>query len=130
MKILVVSSDADTRAMAALAVGGLERTTKEPIEFLAASDGLKGIRAAWRELPDVVIADEIMSRAGAFALAKELTGATRPFPGLVVILLDRPQDAWLASWSGADLWFTKPVNPFDLAERVAGALDRRHEEAV
>jgi DNA-binding response OmpR family regulator len=100
------------------------------VQFIEATDGVKGIAAAWKYLPDAVIADEIMSRAGAFALARDLKGATRPFPGVVVILLERSQDAWLASWSGADLWFVKPVNPFDLAERVARALEIRHEEAV
>ena len=130
MKILLVSSDAATRRLAALTVRGLERTAGEPVQFLEATDGVKGIAAAWKYLPDAVIADEIMSRAGAFALARDLKGATRPFPGVVVILLERSQDAWLASWSGADLWFVKPVNPFDLAERVARALEIRHEEAV
>jgi DNA-binding response OmpR family regulator len=77
---------------------------------------------AWRHLPEVVVADEIASRAGAFALTRELKGAAEPFPGRVVILLDRPQDAWLASWAGADAWFVKPVNPFELADTVAGFL--------
>ncbi len=130
MKILLVSSDAATRQLAALTVRGLERTAGEPVQFLEATDGVKGIAAAWKYLPDAVIADEIMTRAGAFALARDLKGATRPFPGVVVILLERSQDAWLASWSGADLWVVKPVNPFDLAERVARALEIRHEEAV
>jgi CheY-like chemotaxis protein len=130
VKILLVSSDAATRQLAALTVRGLERTGGEPVQFLEATDGVTGIAAAWKYLPDAVIADEIMSRAGAFALARDLKGATRPFPGVVVILLERSQDAWLASWSGADLWFVKPVNPFDLAERVARALESHHEEAV
>jgi hypothetical protein len=35
-----------------------------------------------------------------------------------VILLDRKHDAWLAKWSGADAWFVKPVDPFELADRL------------
>ena len=122
MKVLLVSPDPAVREVMGTTVRSLERVTGEPPRFVHAKDGLQGIRLAWRELPDVVIADEIASRAGAFALARDLKGAARPFPGVVVILLERPQDAWLAEWSGADAWFVQPVNPFGLADRVAGLL--------
>jgi DNA-binding response OmpR family regulator len=75
-------------------------------------------------MPDVVIADEIASRAGAFALAHELRGAPEPFAGLIVILLDRRHDSWLAKWSGADAWFVKPVDPFALTEKVRELLEK------
>ena len=35
-----------------------------------------------------------------------------------MIILERKHDAWLARWSGADAWFVKPVDPFELADRV------------
>jgi len=104
--------------MTRLAVRAIERAVGEPLEFLEAGDGVRGIRLAWRERPEIVVADEIASRAGAFALAKDLRGAEEPYPGVIVILLDRPHDAWLARWSGADAWFTKPVDPFALADRL------------
>lgn len=94
---------------------------RETFELLEAGDGLRGIEMARRYRPDVVVADEITSRAGAFALAKELKGAEPPFEGRVVILLERPQDEWLAAWSGADAWFVKPVDPFALAEAIGPA---------
>jgi DNA-binding NarL/FixJ family response regulator len=129
MKALLVSSDPQVRQTMALAARSVRRSLQEPIETLEASNGVRGMALAWRELPDVVIAEEISSRAGGFALAKELKGADPPFPGAVVILLDRSQDAWLAKWSGADAWFVKPVNPFELADTLARfAADRK--EAV
>ena len=64
------------------------------------------------------MADQIASRAGAFAIARDLKNASEPYPGVIIVLLDRPHDAWLARWSGADAWFTKPVDPFALADRV------------
>jgi DNA-binding response OmpR family regulator len=120
--VLLVSADPRVRESMALTVRGVERAVGEPFEYLEAADGLEGMALAWRHLPEVVVADEIASRAGAFALTRELKGAAEPFPGRVVILLDRPQDAWLASWAGADAWFVKPVNPFELADTVAGFL--------
>ena len=73
---------------------------------------------------------EITSRAGAFAVARDLKGADPAFPGVMVILLERTQDEWLARWSGADVWFDKPVNPFELGDAVAGLLEARQKEAV
>lgn len=130
MKVLLVSADPATRESAGITLRSLERTTREPVELMSAKDGLDGIKLAWRERPDVVVADEITSRAGAFALAKDLKGAAEPFGGSVVVLLDRSQDEWLARWSGADAWYVKPVNPFELAEEVARLVAARHEEAV
>lgn len=117
----------------ALAVRSVQRRLgepSEPFEPLEARDGIQGIAMAWRHLPDVVIADEIASRAGAFALAKDLKGADPPFPGTVVILLDRSQDSWLARWSGADAWFVKPVNPFEMADRLGDLMKTTRKEAV
>jgi len=122
VRVLLVSADPTVREAMALAVRGVRRSLgpDEDLEFIEASDGVSGIARAWRDRPDVVVADEIASRAGAFAVAKDLTGAVPPFEGRIVILLERPQDRWLARWSGADAWFTKPVNPFELADVVAG----------
>src|SRR6266516_2790720 len=71
MKALLVSSDPQIRQMMALAARSVRRSLQEPIETLEASNGVRGMALAWRDLPDVVIADEISSRAGGFALAKE-----------------------------------------------------------
>jgi DNA-binding response OmpR family regulator len=117
--VLLVSPDPRSRELTALAVRSIERALGSELRFRAARDGELGIRAARRDRPEVIVADEIASRAGAFALAKELReGAAEPYEGIIVILLERKHDAWLARWSGADAWFVKPVDPFALAERV------------
>jgi DNA-binding response OmpR family regulator len=124
VKVLLVSADPKVREMMALMVRSVRRKLEpgQEFEFLEASDGLAGMRLARAQDPDVVVADEIASRAGAFALAKDLTGSLPPYGGRIVVLLERAQDEWLARWSGADAWFTKPVNPFELADRVGGFL--------
>ena len=108
-----------------LAVASIERRIGQELEFIEASNGERGLHLAWRHGPDVVVADEIASRAGAFAMARDLRGAQEPFTGVVVILLERAHDAWLAKWSGADAWFVKPVDPFALADRVQELLAGR-----
>jgi DNA-binding response OmpR family regulator len=124
VKVLLVSADPKVRETMALSVGSVRRRlgAGEELEFLEASDGLAGIRLARSQDPDVVVADEITSRAGAFAVAKDLTGSIPPYRGRIVVILERSQDEWLARWSGADAWFTKPVNPFEMADTMAGFL--------
>jgi DNA-binding response OmpR family regulator len=118
VKVLLVSPEPESRELVRLAVGGIETRLGVSVEFVGADDGEQGLRAARRVRPDVVVADEIASRAGAFALGRDLRGAAEPYPGVIVILLERRQDAWLAEWSGADAWFVKPTDPFELADRL------------
>jgi two-component system alkaline phosphatase synthesis response regulator PhoP len=125
VKVLLTSADPSAIDMMRLSVAGIERKIDQRLEFISARNGEEGLKKAWREGPDVVVADEIASRAGAFAMARDLRGAQEPFQGVIVILLDRPHDQWLAKWSGADAWFVKPVDPFALADRVLELLEKR-----
>jgi DNA-binding response OmpR family regulator len=118
MDILLVSPDERSRELMALSVRSIERRVGGELRFRAAANGELGLRAALRDRPDVIVTDEIASRAGAFALAKGVRDDQEPFGGIIVILLERKHDAWLARWSGADAWFVKPVDPFELADRL------------
>jgi DNA-binding response OmpR family regulator len=124
VKVLLVSPDLETRQLMSIVVAGIRRRLGEPLEFLEAPDGVKGLAMALRERPDAVLADEIASHAGAFSLARDLRGGSEPYPGAIVILLDRRHDAWLARWSGADAWFVKPVDPFVVADRLLELVGR------
>ena len=118
VEVLLVSPDPASRELTTLAVRSIERRIGSELRFRSARNGELGIRAALRDRPQIIIADEIASRAGAFALARTLRDDAEPYTGAIVILLDRRQDSWLARWSGADAWFVKPVDPFELADRV------------
>jgi DNA-binding response OmpR family regulator len=114
--VLLVSPDPATRDLMALAVRSIERRIGEELRFRAARNGDLGTKAALRDRPDIIVADEIASRAG--ALTKTLRDDADPFTGVIVILLERTHDEWLARWSGADAWFVKPVDPFEIADRL------------
>lgn len=128
VKVLLVSPDPRSRELMALVVASIERRLATRLEFVEASNGERGLALALRERPDVIVADEIASRAGAFALARDLRGATDPYPGAIVILLERKHDTWLARWSGADAWFVKPVDPFEVADRLVELVTRTDEK--
>ncbi len=131
MKVLLVSADPRVRQQLALVARSVRRglASGEPFEVLEASDGITGAALAWSQVPDVVVADQITSRAGAFALTRELKGAERPHPARIVIVLDRAVDEWLARWAGADAWFVKPIDPFAVADAVRGFFEAPKEEA-
>lgn len=120
-----MSPDARSRELMALAVRSIERRLGSELRFRAAANGELGTRAALRDRPEIVVADELASRAGAFALAKTLRDDPHPFAGVIVILLERRHDAWLARWSGADAWFVKPADPFEVADRTLELLEER-----
>lgn len=128
VKVLLVSPDPRSRELMALVVASIQRRLSTTIEFVEASNGERGLTLARRERPDVIVADEIASRAGAFALARDLRGATDPYPGAIVILLERKHDTWLARWSGADAWFVKPVDPFEVADRLVELVTHTDEK--
>jgi len=125
VKALLVSPDGESRQAMRVIVSALERRLGTEVEFLEATDGERAASMADRESPKLIVADEIASRAGAFALAKELRDRLDPFAGVVAILLERRHDSWLAEWSGADAWFVKPLDPFAVTDRLAELLSER-----
>ena len=120
-----MSPDPRSRELMALTVRSVERRLGRELRFRAAANGGLALTAALRDRPDIVIADELASRMGAFALARSLRDDADPFTGVIIVLLERKHDAWLASWSGADAWYVKPADPFAVADRVWDLLDER-----
>jgi DNA-binding response OmpR family regulator len=125
VEALLMSPDPRTRELMALTIRSIERRLGEDLRFRAAANGELALRAALRDRPEIVVADELASRMGAFALARSLRDAAEPYTGVIVVLLERTHDAWLASWSGADAWYVKPADPFAVADRLWELLGER-----
>jgi CheY-like chemotaxis protein len=134
MDVLLVSPDPASRDLMALAVRSIERRSGEELRFRAARNGALGVTAARRTRPEVIVADEFASHEGAFSLARTLRDDPEPYRGVIVILLERMHDAWLARWSGADAWYVKPADPFEIADRLLELLEEKglvkHKEPV
>jgi DNA-binding response OmpR family regulator len=83
-------------------------------------------RAAWRTLkrftPALVIVDLQTGSAGGFSLARDMAADRRLARVPVLMLLERPQDAWLAAQAGASAHLVKPLAAAELAAAVAGLL--------
>lgn len=123
MRVLVVSESADVRLRSTTAM----RAHPE-IDVLEAASAGEGHDILASGNVDVVVMDGDMRPEGGYSVAYEVRAAAelrdeRPPP--VIMLMGREQDRWLADWAGAVAAFTKPVDPFAIAERVAdlGAPD-------
>ena len=119
MRVLVVSEDAKERlrAVTALTLHGdaevVEASTVDAARQLIIREG---------ERFDVLVVDGDLYPRGGFAMLYDLRArcdleGVDPTPALVMI--DREQDRWLARWAGANDAILKPVDPFQLAARVA-----------
>ena len=79
-------------------------------------------RDAWKlvldDIPDVVVVDLQTGSAGGFDLVKALRQNERTASIPALMLLERPQDAWLAHQAGATATSVKPLEGSELAAEV------------
>jgi DNA-binding response OmpR family regulator len=120
VRVLVVSEDVKERLRA---VSGLRlQDVGEVVEVATAAEA-RHLLLQQGERFDALVVDGDLRPRGGFAMLYDLrnhaaTEGTPPVPSLV--MASREQDRWLGAWAGANDVVLKPVDPFDLAQRVAG----------
>ncbi len=125
MTVLVYSNSADVRARVRSAVG------RRPAPDTGRIDWIECARQAdvQQQLDeggiDLVILDGEAQPTGGIGLARQYKFELSDCPPIVV-LIARPQDGWLASWSLADAVIHMPVEPVESASVVADQLRRRN----
>ena len=99
----------------------------EGYTVLTASDGLEGLERARAETPDVIICDIMMPRMDGLEVTRALKGDPETAGIPILLLSAKAQQADVAAGqaSGADDYVTKPFDPLDLLQRVAGLLDHK-----
>lgn len=73
---------------------------------------------------DLAILDGEAAPSGGMGIARQLKDEIYQCPPIMV-LIGRPQDAWLATWSRADGVVSHPLDPLVLAEAVGALLRQR-----
>ena len=73
---------------------------------------------------DLLILDGEAAPAGGLGVARQLKDEIFRCPPILV-LVGRPQDAWLATWSRADAVVPHPIDPIVLADAAASLLRQR-----
>ncbi|WP_405731840.1 hypothetical protein OG607_34395 [Streptomyces sp. NBC_01537] len=122
--VLVYSDDANTREQVRMAVGRRPASDVPPVEFVECATLPAVIKTLEQGGIDVCVLDGEATPAGGMGVARQLKDEIFDSPP-VLVLIGRPQDSWLATWSRAEAAVTHPVDPVELASALAGLLRQR-----
>ncbi|WP_328317060.1 hypothetical protein [Streptomyces sp. NBC_00388] len=122
--VLVYSDDANTREQVRLAAGRRPAADVPPVQYLecATLDAVLG--ALDRGGIDACVLDGESVPAGGMGVCRQIKDEVFHCPP-VLLLMGRPQDAWLATWSRADAAVTLPVEPVEFAGALAALVRGR-----
>lgn len=124
LTILLYSDDAGVRERVMLALGRRPHPDLSPVEYVEVATEPVVMQQMDTGVIDLAILDGEAVPAGGMGIAKQLKDEIYRCPPLLV-LVGRPQDAWLATWSRADAAVSHPVDPMVLAETVVRLLRAR-----
>ena len=124
LRVLVYSDDVNTRQQVILALGRRVHPDLPELEYVEVATEPVVIANMDAGGVDLAILDGEAAPAGGMGIAKQLKDEIYRCPPILV-LIGRPQDAWLATWSRADAAVPHPIDPIQLAEAVTGLLRSR-----
>ena len=124
LKVLVYSDDVHTRQQVILALGRRPHPDLPEVTYVEVATEPVVIQNM--DAGDIALAilDGEAVPAGGMGIAKQLRDEIYRCPPILV-LIGRPQDAWLATWSRADAAVSHPLDPIQLAEAVCALLGSR-----
>ena len=118
LSVLLYSSNSLVRENARLAVGRRPAPDVPPVAWTECATQDAVLAAVGRDGFDLLILDGEASPAGGMGICKQLKDEIHDCPP-VLVLIGRPQDAWLATWSRADFAVPYPLDPVAVCEAVA-----------
>ncbi|MFF9853996.1 response regulator transcription factor [Streptomyces litmocidini] len=121
VSVLLYSSDAGTRAQVRLAVGRGPAPDVPPVAFVECATLPAVLRALDTGRIDACVLDGEAAPAGGMGVCRQIKSEVFRCPP-VLLLIGRPQDAWLAAWCRADAVITLPVEPMECAAALASLL--------
>lgn len=124
LTVAVYSNDADVRARVIELLGPRPSTGLPGVEYLEVATEPALIMALDSGGIDTVILDGEAVPAGGMGVGRQIKDEIRDCPP-VVLLVARPADAWLATWSRAEVVAPVPLDPLEFPESVAGLLRDR-----
>ncbi|SEC66663.1 hypothetical protein SAMN04490357_2578 [Streptomyces misionensis] len=122
--VLVYSDDSNTREQVRLAAGRRPAPDVPQVEFVECATPAAVLRELDRGGIDVCVLDGEAVPMGGMGMCRQIKDEVFRCPP-VLLLIGRPQDAWLATWSRADAAVTLPVDPVEFAASLAAVLRRR-----
>ncbi|MFC5724625.1 hypothetical protein ACFP1Z_31180 [Streptomyces gamaensis] len=122
--VLVYSDDAGIREQVRLAAGSRPAPDAPAVTYLECATLPAVLRTLAERRVDVCVLDGETAPAGGMGVCRQLKDEVYRCPP-VLLLIGRPQDAWLATWSRADAAVTLPLDPVECASALAGLLRSR-----
>jgi two-component system alkaline phosphatase synthesis response regulator PhoP len=97
------------------------------VRVLTTKDGQTTLDVVERERPDLILLDIMMPKRSGFEVCRILKEDSRyrDIPIIMVTALNEVADMERARESGADHFLSKPVNKFELLDRVRNLLELR-----
>ncbi|MEU6559702.1 Rv3143 family two-component system response regulator [Nocardia nova] len=124
LRVLVYSSDADTRDQVISALGKHPHPDLPRFEYQQVATAPVVLDRLDGGAVDLAILDGEAAPTGGMGLAKQLKDEIADCPPIVV-LTGRADDVWLANWSRAEAAAAHPLDPFELTAAVTTALAAR-----
>ncbi|MFD3930510.1 hypothetical protein [Streptomyces sp. NPDC058614] len=122
--VLVYSDDSNTREQVRLATGRRPATDVPLVEFIECATPAAVLTELDKGGIDVCVLDGEAVPMGGMGVCRQIKDEIFNCPP-VLVLIGRPQDAWLATWSRADAAVTLPVDPVEFAAALASLLRRK-----
>lgn len=124
LSVLVYSDDRNVRAQVLAALGRRPSPELPDLAYTECATPDAVIAAMDAGGIDLAILDGEAVPAGGIGMCRQLKDEIFQCPP-VLLLIARPQDAWLATWSRADGVVLQPVDALVLADSAAALLRRR-----
>ena len=124
MKVVVYSHDADTRAAIRLAIGTRPAPDVPEAEIIEVATQPALVRLLDAGGIEVMVLDGEAQPAGGMGISRQAKDEIYNCPP-VLLIIGRPDDRWLATWSKADAVISHPIDPVALARELAALMRTR-----
>lgn len=124
LRVLVYSDDRTIRQQVRAGLGRRPAADLPALEYVEVATEPMVIRQADKGGFDLLILDGEAAPAGGMGICRQLKDEIHRCPPILV-LVGRPQDAWLATWSRADGVVAHPIDAIALARTATKVLRPR-----
>lgn len=122
--VLIYSDNAITREQVRTAAGRRPAADLPPVEYIECATMPAVLKQLDRGGVDACVFDGEATPIGGMGLCRQIKDEIFNSPP-VLLLMGRPQDAWLATWSRAESAVTLPVDPVGFPDALAALLRTR-----
>ncbi len=104
--------------------------TNAGYDVVTASSGKEALEKLASEMPDIITVDAFMSEMNGYELTRNIRAkeSSKDIPIIMVTGMRATADAIDAKLSGANDFFSKPVDPDKLLKTVKALLDKAKEK--